>query len=352
MSNGPAWFPRAWSPTSLAGLETCPRRWALRRAGWKPRPDPLRPAAPHAAFGQLWHAAAEKFDHERFFRQSIERATENAIEWALDETWHDGQPWAGAALDMWTCRDGIKRAASGRVSKYLCDGARDWWLGAPALCPKCGGPVEVERRYVPAHPTKNRGTLLRAVEAYCAAAAQFEVDGDAQGPLLERELHFDVAGVPCHMIADRISRLGGRRLGHERKTTARYPARSYWDAMSRTFQSAFYVIAAGVRDVVYEVVVVTTKGCEVMRQIVSPDASVVREAEAAVVDLTKYAGRFGELHEALGEDWSPLDWDARFSSCATAAGGQPCEFLSLCNAAAAARPHRLSSDFICEPRTA
>jgi len=343
-NDAPAWFPRAWSPTSLAGLETCSRRWALRRAGWKLRPDPLRPAAPHAKFGQLWHAAAEQFDWFRYYHSTIEKATEHVIGSVLDLTWTGDQPWAGAALDMWTCRDGIKRAASGRVSKYFCDGARDWWLGAPALCPKCGGPVEVERRYVPSHPTKNRGTLLRAVEAYCAQAAAFEVDGDAQGPLLERELTFDVAGVPCHMIADRISRLGGRRLGHERKTTSRYPARSYWDAMARTFQSAFYVIGAGVRDIVYEVVVVGAKGAEVMRQIVSPDASVVREAVEAVNRVSFTADTY--------HDQDPLRLPGRFASCATAAGGQPCEFLSLCNAAAAARPHRLSSNFICEPRTA
>src|SRR6478609_4665057 len=79
----PEWFPRAWSPTSLAGLETCPRRWALRRAGWARKPDPLRPAAPHAAFGRLWHAAAEHFDIARFNGVPIEAATEDAIERAL-----------------------------------------------------------------------------------------------------------------------------------------------------------------------------------------------------------------------------------------------------------------------------
>lgn len=348
MSAAPSWFPSAWSPTSLAGLEICPRRWALQRAGWRQKPDPLRPAAPHAEFGQLWHAAAEKLDHERFFGRSVERATENVIEWVLDETWKDGAPWAGAAVDMWTCRDGIQHytTKTGKPArKFLCEGARDWWMGAPAQCPKCAGPVEIERRYVPHHPTKNRGTLLRAVEAYCAGAATFEVAGDEHGPILEREFHFDVAGVPCHMIADRVSILGARHLGHERKTTARYPSRAYWGAMARTYQSAFYVLAAGVRDIVYEVVVIGTKGAEVLRQIVSPSADVVRETEAAVLRLMT------DAHDAIEVDRiEPLDFLPRFASCATASGGQPCQFLSLCNAAEGARSHRLTSDFVCEPR--
>jgi hypothetical protein len=297
----------------------------------------------------LWHAAAEVFDRDRHRGLSLKLATEDAIERVLDATWEDGQPWAGAAVDMWTCRDGVKRAASGRVSKYLCDGARDWWLGAPATCPKCAGPVEVERRYVPHHATKNRATLLRAVEAYCAAAAAFEVAADEAGePLLERELFFDVDGVPCHMIADRISVLGSRRLGHERKTTARYPAKSYWDAMARTFQSAFYVLAAGVQDIIYEVVVVGTKGAEVMRQIVSPSADVVREAEGGLEDAVYRAESYVALD---GDKTDPLILPPRFASCATAAGGQPCEFLALCNASAAARPHRLTSEYVQVERT-
>lgn len=345
----PTWFPRAWSPTSLAGLETCPRRWALRRAGWKSRPDPMRPPAQHARFGQLWHAAAENFDRARYARVPLAEATDAALQYVFEETWTDDAPWAGAAVELWTCRDGIKHTVTktGKPRReFLCDGARDWWMGAPDRCPKCGGAVETETRYVPEHPTKNRATLLRAVEAYCADAAGFQLAGDEEGPILERELHFEVAGVSCHMIVDRISWLGTRRVGHERKTTARYPGKAYWEGMARSYQSAFYTIAAGVKDIVYEVVVVGAKGAEVLRQIVSPSPDVVREVEKAV-DVAAFTAPCHLL--AVGDN--PQDFPPRFASCATAAGGQPCEFLALCNSAAAARPHRLAQDFVCEPRS-
>lgn len=342
-----------WSPSALHSLDLCPRRFALREAGWTPRPDPMRPAAPHAEFGRVWHASAEAFDTMTFKGVSREEATELTIQDALEQTWDTGPSW-GMAAHQWRCIDGkVKNPETGRMVK--CPASKDWWMydydqvaiTPQTTCIKCGGKVEVRHAYLPHHRVKNRANLLRAVLDYCDEALPgVALDKDGAGPALEMELEFVVAGVSMHCILDRYTELGGTmRVAHERKSSSVSP--QPWDKYLQTYQVRFYPEALrqnGLRcdGVFMEHYQILTGGTQRSTATLTPGPDHIVEATERALELINIADAYN------GHD--PLDWPGRFSACVHAAGGRPCEFLKVCRASNMRRPELLTAEFVQEER--
>lgn len=345
-----------WSPSALQSLDQCPRRFALREAGWQPRPDPFKPAAPHADFGRVWHAAAEGFDTRLFAGMHRDDATDATVAEAIYDTWgHDfsgesaGVPLWGTALDQWRC-DGGKVPSEKTGKPVQCPASKGWWADTPYTrteCPKCGGPVLARHAYIPHHPTKNRANLLRAVVDYCdeALPGVAEING---APGLEVDLAFRLAGIDLHCILDRYTSMGPARFAHERKTSSVSP--TPWDKYLQTFQVRFYpealrqnglrcdgVLMEHYQITGYSGVNHSTGGTQRSTVTLSPGPDHIAEAGERLVDLVNLA----EVYDGH----APLDWPGRFSACTTAAGGRPCEFLKVCKAALGRRPELLAADY-------
>lgn len=334
-----------WSPSALQTLDGCPRRHALREAGWHPRPNPLRPPAPHAQFGRIWHAGAETFDRAVFFGATRDQATDEAMQYAIEATWdaERGEPWAGQAVDEWRCADGkVPSPVTGKPIK--CPGSKGWWIvsGARVECSECGGPVDRRRANIPHHPTKNRTTLLRAVLDYCdeALPGVVAING-ARLPGLEVDLEFRLHGHNLHCFLDRYTRLdGGTYLAHERKSSSRYPN---WDHYFQTFQVRFYPEALrqnGLRcdGVLIEHYQILNGGTSRSTATLTPGPDHVQEA-------AEHAARIIALAAEV-KDLAPFLHSPCFANCSHAAGGLPCDYLKLCKAAFARRPEILQSEFI------
>src|SRR5229473_548105 len=185
-------LPTVFRPSWLAVLDQCPQRAKWRLDGWQERGE----RAPHSAFGTVFHACAEEFDDHRFHGETIEEATLAAIMSALDFTWDTDadRPLWGTVADEWTCETGVTWNKAHTRRTFLCDGARDWWIGTPTACAKCGGPVALRTSLVNAHASKHRLNLLRAVAAYCDAEGGLvpaSLDG-GKTAALEVELEFDL----------------------------------------------------------------------------------------------------------------------------------------------------------------
>lgn len=346
-----------WSPSALRSLTQCPRRFALREAGWQPRPSPLRPPVPHAEFGRIWHAAAETFDRVMFDGANRETATEAALDDALAKSWEAGVPLGGHALHEWRCERGtVPSEKTGRPVQ--CPARKSWWAqerdDPRTECPKCGGPIETRTAFEPLRSdrgvatTKTRPNLLRAVLDYCdealpgvAPVTQISEHGVAVGaPGLEVDLAFRLGTLELHCILDRYTAIGPTRLAHERKTSSVAP---FWDGYLQTYQVRFYPEALrqnGLRcdGVLMEHYQILAGGTQRSVVTLTPGPDHITEAvEAAEHEVWRVAGKY--------DGDAPLDWPPRFSACATAAGGRPCEFLKVCRASMARRPELLVSEF-------
>lgn len=76
--------------TSLGAYKDCPRRYAYSiLLGMVPRAE-----SAHLTFGLLYHGALERYDHARASGQSNDEATLLAVRYCLEQTWHNGRPWA------------------------------------------------------------------------------------------------------------------------------------------------------------------------------------------------------------------------------------------------------------------
>ena len=351
-----------WSPSAVQGLDTCPRRHALREAGWEPKPNPLYPSPPHAEFGRTWHASAEEFDTRMFMGQTRPYATEAAIRYAFTETWVDGAPLGGEALDEWRCAGGkLPSEKTGRLVQ--CPASKGWWAAGEAQgnhynsdgagnlkCVRCGGPVELRRAFEPTRssrgtPTvKTRPNLLRAVLDYCDEA--LEGVGEWNGaPALEVDFPFSLAGIDLHCILDRYTTLGTSRFAHERKTSSIAP---FWDGYLQTYQVRFYPEALrqnGLRcdGVLLEHYQIFNGGTQRATTTLTPGPDHLVEAVERLVELVNTADAYD------GAD--PLDWPGRLSACSHARGGQSCEFLKVCKVALARRPELLQAEFEQSART-
>ncbi len=74
----------AWDSTSLGALKTCGRFYEYELIhGWTPK----RPSV-HLVFGQIFHSALERYDHERFAGADHDQATVAAVRVVLESTWN------------------------------------------------------------------------------------------------------------------------------------------------------------------------------------------------------------------------------------------------------------------------
>lgn len=347
-----------WSPSALYSLDLCARRFALREEGWTPRPDPLRPSAPHAEFGRVWHAAAERYDTALFAGAGPDAATEIAFEYALAATWDvEGGPLGGTSMWEWRCAPGGTRFLSAKTGKPIqCPASKGWWVDAAqarAECPKCGGEIERRHAFEPHRSAKGiatvktRPNLLRAVLDYCDEALPgVALDADGAGPALEMELEFSLAGISLHCILDRYTELGSTmRVAHERKSSSVAP--HPWEKYLQTYQVRFYPEALrqnGLRcdGVLMEHYQIMQGGTQRSTATLTPGPDHIAEAAERTVELVNTAEAYD------GRD--ALDWPSRFSACAHAAGGRQCEFLKVCKAAQARRPELLRAEFVQEVR--
>lgn len=82
----------AWDSTSMGALKTCPRLYKYSIV------DGMVASLTnvHLIFGQLYHAALERYDHAKATGASHEAATIAAVRYAMTETWNDelNRPWA------------------------------------------------------------------------------------------------------------------------------------------------------------------------------------------------------------------------------------------------------------------
>lgn len=80
--------------TSLGYLKTCPRLYQYSMTiaepgqGYQTKLENV-----HLIFGQLYHAALERYDHSRFAGRSHDEAQLDAVRFVLIATWRDGRPW-------------------------------------------------------------------------------------------------------------------------------------------------------------------------------------------------------------------------------------------------------------------
>ena len=338
----------------------------MREEGWRQRTDGTEP--PHADFGTIFHSCAELFDTLRFQGFELDIAVDLIIAEALYLTWdqHANAPLWGTVVDEWTCI-GLTWNANHNRRRYDCDAARDWWIGSPRVCPKCNRPTEKRTTLINNHAAKNRLSLLRAVLAYCDAdeglgVASLDVNIDATGaeiavrpvPALEVELEFVVGTGPLNRPGgsstiqvhwDRDSSLGFQRFVHERKTTSRYLGKDYFLGYETNLQVATYDLAAhklGIRcdGVILEVVQVQTGGVRIGRSAVTKGPEQRAETEREILALIADAHRY----HADGV------WPRRTAVCGFAAGGKPCEFLSVCAAAPSVRTFALEHGFVKEQK--
>jgi PD-(D/E)XK nuclease superfamily len=343
-----------WSPSALLGLDLCPRRFALREAGWTPRPNPHYPAMPHAEFGRIWHASAEIFDTAMFKGASRSEATDTAMEAAISLSWADnGAPLGGYVFPEWRC-DGGKVPSPTTGRPIQCPASKGWWVedadDLVHVCTGCAGPVlrrtafEPMRNHRGVATTKTRPNLLRAVLDYCDEAMPGVVDIGGN-PALEIELEFRLAGVDLHCIMDRYTEIGQTRLAHERKSSSRSP---WWDGYLQTFQVRFYPEALrqnghACSGVFMEHYQIANGGTHRSTVTLTPGPDHLQEAVEHMIERVNES----EAHD--GAD--PLDWPGRFSACGHAAGGQPCEYLKVCRAAIGRRPELLATEYEQRERT-
>lgn len=338
-----------WSPSALQGLDQCARRFALREAGWQPRPDPHYPAMPHAEFGRAWHAAAEHFDEWRFRGALKLGATDAAVAHALDLAWeHDDTPLGGAVFDEWRCADG--KVPSPKTGKPIqCPASKGWWVEGhfdpPVhMCTRCDGKTERRTAFEPLRSrngtatTKTLPNLLRAVVDYCDEALDGVVDVGGK-PGLEIDLEFKLAGIDLHCILDRYTEIGRTRLAHERKSSSLSP---WWDGYLQTYQVRLYPEALrqnglACSGVFMEHYQIQNGGTHRSTVTLTPGPDLIAEASDRIVTLVN------EAEARDGDD--PLNWPGRFSACGHAAGGRPCEFMKVCTSGNARRAERLASEF-------
>jgi len=80
-----------WDSTSLGNFKKCPRYYQVVNVfGLAGRESNV-----HLKFGIIYHAALERYDHEKFAGASHEDALRIVVKWALEQTWDSSlqRPW-------------------------------------------------------------------------------------------------------------------------------------------------------------------------------------------------------------------------------------------------------------------
>ena len=337
---------RVWDATCLTDLALCPTRYQYARVdGLRSIPRDTEPREnPHTTFGHLLHGMTQQWDLLQYKRNaSADECSAAALEWAVREAWGENDaPFGGFVLAQWRCTGVLRQGASGR-RKYLCDAARDWWVGTDEACPHCGLPTQTKVSYVPEHAHKNLISLARAVVAYEEHRAQspWEVAMIAEQPALERTLMAPLPGTQYMLVGtlDRISRgPGGALWVHERKTTGMTPTNSWWASFELRLQIGLYLWLCrengiSVHGAIVECFHISASGVDVSERTFSRTPAQLEE----MIEQTKM---LIVAHDRPSHN---------FSVCDHASGGMPCQYRSICAAPPADRADVIALNYAREP---
>ena len=230
----------AWDSTSIGRLKTCPKYYYYTMVrGFNALTD-----NPHLVFGQIYHAALERYDHAKFSGADHEESMHVAVLYALQSSW-----------------DKEKK--------------RPWTSG---------------------DPNKNRLTLLRSIVWYLD---KFQNDPLATvmlangKPAVELSFNFEAEGIKntltnegfslCgHM--DRIAEMNGQTFVADRKTTKATMDENYFSQFTPDNQFSLYTMAG---KIIYN----------------SPIQAVIVDAAQVAVTFTRFARQ--PIHRTTSQitDW-------------------------------------------------
>lgn len=167
-----------WDSVSLKALQFCPRHYQHSIIeGYR-----TTATAVDLEFGIFFASAVEKYKKERLNGKSKEEAGLLALQQVTEQSWvtsgmagptgelEDGSPWGGAYVEQWRCTGANKyKNKAGNAAKCPWSHKGKWFFGdAPHHCGECGSETEVQTRWVPNDPNKNRHTLVRLLAGYVA----------------------------------------------------------------------------------------------------------------------------------------------------------------------------------------
>ena len=340
---------RVWDATCLADLFNCQQRYDyLRVQGLYPLPrDDQPPVNPHTEFGHLLHYMTEVWDSEAWLDLTPNECTRAALGHVLTEAWgpEADKPFGGYILDQWQCT-GLEHRGPTRRRHFLCDAAKDWWVGAEAECPHCGRATKQKTAYAPEHAAKNLRSLARAVIAYEEHRAQspWKVATVKEAPGLELHLQARLPGTP-YIISGTLDRLSegpdGSLWVHERKTTGMTPNNTWWASFDMRLQLGIYIWLCQqnglpVHGAILECFHISAAGVNVEERTFSRSPSQIAEMLAAITHLLEK-----KLDGALPRH--------NYAACDHASGGQPCQFRRVCSVPAEDRPDVIALNYGTQP---
>lgn len=336
---------RVWDATCLHDLATCKERYRLSRVeGLYPLPRDDRPqTGVHLTFGKLLHSMAEEYDTCDYLNPLAGDPALNALALVMRSAWQEDKPFGGYVLDQWTCT-GIELRGRTQRRHFLCDAAKDWWIGSDETCPHCGRPTKRKRAYAHEHMRKNLRSLARSVAAY--EAHRKETDwhvAEWNGkPGLEITLSAPLPGTD-YIIVGTLDRLSLNSRGelwvHERKTTSLTPGYSYWDSFDMRIQVGLYIWLCQqngihVHGALVECFQISASTVDVTERTFTRSPSQIEEMIAEVRYLLT------GTHHLPARNWS---------ACDHAAGGQACQYRQICAAAPADRDDIIAMRYGREP---
>ncbi len=335
---------RVWDSSSLGPLMECPEKYRLSiLEGWAPADIRI-----DLEFGRVAGEALERYFLDKCAGLPHDVALVNALKLCLDRTWDKNGPTLGSYLHVWRCRGMTKyKNDKGNAAKCPFSHAGKWFPEpAPSMCGRCGSPTQLEERWYPINPVKDRLALLRLVIAYCddvdqgALQPALRADGS---PLLEHHWRIpftdrvDLAG-----NLDKVVKFGEAEEVYitDYKTTKNSIGSMYWAAYWPNLQVGVYDMTSAAslpphlaphyRGIMIEAIQLQTEGVKIARQIFAPTPA---ERDEVARDIKHYLDMAAYYHETGY-------WPRNRTACYL------CQFKAVCGAPPHMRQSVLETNFV------